>query len=77
MTVELKGHLIDSLLLSKVMDEILERGGNYEVEEIKIGKRKEEQSYARLRVYAPSEDILKGVMERLVQLGAVIKEGEG
>ncbi len=39
-TIELRGHIIDSLILPKVYDEILDRGGNYSSDEIRIGKTK-------------------------------------
>ena len=37
--VELQGHIIDSLLLPKVLDEILTRGGSYVIKEFRIGRR--------------------------------------
>ena len=37
--VELQGHILDSLLLPKVLDEILTRGGSYEMKDIRIGQR--------------------------------------
>src|SRR5262249_26994540 len=37
--VELQGHIVDSLLLPKVLDEILTRGGSYEIKDIRIGQR--------------------------------------
>ena len=41
--VELNGHIIDSLLLPKVLDEILTRGGTFVLKEVKIGERQGEQ----------------------------------
>ena len=42
--VELQGHIIDSLLLPKVLDEILTRGGSYELKDIRIGQRQADPS---------------------------------
>ncbi len=70
--VELEGHIIDSLTLPKVYDEILDRGGNYTTEEIKMGKRREDQSYARIKISAPSKDILNNILDRLMKLGVVL-----
>ena len=39
-TIELRGHIIDSLILPKVLDEILRAGGNFKIREIKIGERR-------------------------------------
>jgi len=37
--VEIQGHIIDSLLLPKVLDEILTHGGSFSLKDIKIGER--------------------------------------
>ncbi|MDH3976070.1 MAG: TIGR00300 family protein [Deltaproteobacteria bacterium] len=74
--VEIKGHIIDSLILSKVFDEILARGGDYCSEEIDVGKTKNDSSYARIKVTAPHDKILAGILERLMELGAVTMEEE-
>ena len=54
--VELQGHIIDSLLLPKVLDEILTRGGSYVLKDIRIGQRQTDPSYARIEVRAASAD---------------------
>ena len=48
--IELRGHLIDSLILTKVFDGIMDHGGSFEVLEIKVGKKKKDESYAKLLV---------------------------
>lgn len=73
-TIELKGHIIDSLILPKVYDEILDRGGKYASEEIVIGKTKKDVSYARIRVCAPDEKLLENILDRLHELGATVRE---
>src|SRR5580698_9417851 len=42
--VEIQGHIIDSLLLPKVLDEILTHGGSYVIKDIRIGQRQEDTS---------------------------------
>ena len=37
--VEIQGHIIDSLLLPKVLDEILTHGGSYVIKDIRIGQK--------------------------------------
>lgn len=74
--IELKGHIIDSLTLPKVYDEILDRGANYSSEEIKIGKSKKDVSYARIKVTAPTQKLLTSILGRLHELGAIIEEEE-
>ncbi len=75
-TIELKGHIIDSLILPKVYDEILDKGGNYSSEKIEIGKTKKDSSYARIKVTAPNAKLLKNILDRLHELGATIKGEE-
>ena len=53
-TVELRGHIIDSLILPKVLDTILTSGGNFKIGEIRIGEKRADQSYARVEVSAPT-----------------------
>jgi len=48
--VELRGHIIDSLTLPKVLDAIMEMGGDYEILELKVGKTKNDESYCRILV---------------------------
>ena len=48
--IEVSGHLIDSLILTKIFDSIMDLGGKFEVIKIKVGKKKTDQSYARLLV---------------------------
>ncbi len=74
--VRLHGHLIDSLTLAKVFDEILDRGGDYESEEISIGRTKKDLSIAKIRVTAPDPEILSSILKRLHQLGASVEHEE-
>lgn len=71
-TIELRGHIIDSLILPRIWDMIMDLGGNFEVEEMHIGRRKDEPSYARMQVLAPDETVLRALLSELQQLGATI-----
>ena len=71
-TIELRGHIIDSLILPRVWDTIMDLGGNFEVEEMRIGRHKTETSYARMRVIAPDEAVLHSLLLAIQPLGAVI-----
>ncbi len=68
--VEVSGHIIDSLILPKILDEIIDLDGNFEILEIAIGKRKTDPSTTRLRVSAASEQKLQVILKRLARLGA-------
>lgn len=69
--VELQGHIIDSLLLPKVLDEILTRGGSYVVREIRLGQKQADPSFARLQVKAPSAELLEDILDAIHDHGAV------
>jgi hypothetical protein len=67
--VELKGHIIDSLTLPKVLDSILESGARCEVLEIKVGVEKTQSSYAKLKIMSESRTTLDAVIESLTKYG--------
>jgi len=69
--VEIAGHIIDSLILPKVLDEIAALGGRHRTLEVKIGERRQDPSYARLRVEADSGELLEKILASIVRHGAV------
>src|SRR3954447_6134858 len=69
--VEIHGHIIDSLLLPKVLDEILTHGGSYVLKDIRIGQRQTDPSYARIEVRAPSDGGLRDILDAIHDHGAV------
>jgi lysine-ketoglutarate reductase/saccharopine dehydrogenase-like protein (TIGR00300 family) len=69
-TVRVSGHIIDSLILPKILDEVMDLNGTFEILEIAIGKRKTDTSTARLRVSAPSPRALGAILQRIARLGA-------
>ncbi len=70
--IELSGHIIDSWTLPRSWDTIMDRGGNFVVEEMRVGVNKTETSYARLKVEAPTAEILDLILSELQNFGAVI-----
>src|SRR5947207_4352655 len=73
-TIELRGHIIDSLILPKVLDQILTHGANFKIGEIKIGKKRADQSFARMEVSAETHEALDKLVLRLRQHGAEVVE---
>lgn len=69
-TIELRGHIIDSLILPKVLDQILTRGASFKITEIKIGQNRADQSFARIEVTAETSEALDELVLRLRQHGA-------
>ena len=56
--IEVEGHIIDSLILAKVMDQILAAGADYRVLDVEIGKTNTDTSRARIEVTAADADAL-------------------
>ena len=73
-TIELRGHIIDSLILPKVLDQILTRGGSFKIGEINIGQNRADQSFARIEVSAQTGEALDELILRLRQHGAEVTE---
>lgn len=68
-TVEVSGHIVDSLILAKILDMILEAGCDYEISEFRIGKTSQDPSFARLEV-SGSEDTVAPLIDELQVHGA-------
>ncbi|PSQ20413.1 TIGR00300 family protein [Halobacteriales archaeon QS_9_67_17] len=68
--VELDGHIIDSGMMQSAFSIVMDLGGEFDVEEFDIGRRKDETSYARLRVTAEDEATLDSILHELHQNGA-------
>lgn len=68
--VEVRGHVIDSLLLPKILDRILALGGTFEIKACQIGARRVDPSYARIAIQAESSAKLKEILDDLVEHGA-------
>jgi len=74
--IRLEGHIIDSLLLPRVLDEILERGGEYQVLQFRIGEHKDDRSEALLRVTAAAQPELESILDGLHRHGVEILQQE-
>ncbi|MEM3898058.1 MAG: TIGR00300 family protein, partial [Nitrososphaerota archaeon] len=72
--IELEGHLIDSHILPKIFDRIMDLGGEFEVLDFRIGKRKDEPSYARMLIIGKSAAHLELILRELRSLGAVTEK---
>jgi len=69
--VEVRGHLIDSMILTRIFDRVMDLGGEFEVLEFKIGKEKTDYSYAKLLVKGKSPKHLQAVLEEVYREGAI------
>jgi lysine-ketoglutarate reductase/saccharopine dehydrogenase-like protein (TIGR00300 family) len=68
--IELRGHIIDSGIMTQLFDRIMDMGGNFEILVFDIGKKKTDPSYARLRINASTKENLHSILSELHLLGA-------
>ena len=68
--VRLDGHLLDSGLLDRALDLIVEGAGSFQILEFNLGRQRQSVSSARLKVSAPSTEALEAIIGQLIVLGA-------
>jgi len=71
--IEIKGHLIDSAILTKIFDIIMDLGGDFQVQDFTVGRRKKDLSYAKLLVAGKNQKHLDRMLELLYLEGATSK----
>jgi lysine-ketoglutarate reductase/saccharopine dehydrogenase-like protein (TIGR00300 family) len=69
--VRVEGHLIDSLIMSKIMDDVVELGGEFETLAFEVGRTNVDQSHAVLRVIGTDVQHLDRLMTAVQGHGAV------
>jgi lysine-ketoglutarate reductase/saccharopine dehydrogenase-like protein (TIGR00300 family) len=69
--VAVEGHLIDSQIVSKMMDDIIELGGEFETLTFDVGRTNDDPSRAVLRVIAPDQATLDNIVTAVLEHGAV------
>jgi lysine-ketoglutarate reductase/saccharopine dehydrogenase-like protein (TIGR00300 family) len=69
--VEMTGHIVDSLLLTKVLDTILSRGGSYHIRELTLGEKQDDASRALIELRARSAEDLETILAEIHPHGAV------
>jgi lysine-ketoglutarate reductase/saccharopine dehydrogenase-like protein (TIGR00300 family) len=72
----LTGHIIDSMMLPQIMDLVMDLGGNFTIEELKVGQHKTDTSLCRMEIVASSADQLDQIVRRARALGATAESEE-
>jgi lysine-ketoglutarate reductase/saccharopine dehydrogenase-like protein (TIGR00300 family) len=67
--VEAQGHLIDSHIMERIFDTVVEFNGKFEVERFQIGRTNSDASHLRLKVETQEPRNMKLMLEALVSLG--------
>jgi lysine-ketoglutarate reductase/saccharopine dehydrogenase-like protein (TIGR00300 family) len=71
-TVILQGHIIDSLILAKVLDTILMMGGSFDLSNVHIGTTRQEPSHATITIRATSHTLLTEIVTAIQPHGASV-----
>lgn len=69
--VEVNGHLIDSMIITKILDVIMDLHGEFDVKEFNIGKKKNMKSRARLEITGKSQEHLDEILDSVYREGAL------
>jgi lysine-ketoglutarate reductase/saccharopine dehydrogenase-like protein (TIGR00300 family) len=69
--VELRGHIIDSLLLPKILDQIMAAGGTFLLKNVLIGQTRADPSSTLIEISAPTRQRLDEILAQVANHGAV------
>jgi hypothetical protein len=75
-TIRLQGHLLDSGLINRALDRIVEGGGSFQVLDFALGQQRHSPSSAAIRVSAPDGEVMADLMARLIDLGALATQDD-
>ncbi len=69
--VEVRGHIIDSLTLPKILDCISGNGGAFRIKQITIGQTRNDPSRALIEVSAANQDAIERILAQIADHGAM------
>jgi lysine-ketoglutarate reductase/saccharopine dehydrogenase-like protein (TIGR00300 family) len=75
--VEAHGHLVDSHIMERIFDAVVEGGGRFTVEQFAIGRTNSDPSHLRLRVDSDTHEQMERMLTGLLGLGcAPVEAGD-
>jgi lysine-ketoglutarate reductase/saccharopine dehydrogenase-like protein (TIGR00300 family) len=69
--IQLEGHLLDSGLVNQALDLVVAGGGSFQILNFSLGEQRLDTSVAEVKVLAPDEMVMAGIMAQLIDLGAI------
>src|SRR2546425_9044443 len=75
-TLLLEGHIIDSMMLPRLLDLVMDLGGSFDIQELKVGQRKQDPSSCRIEVWADDAATLDEIVRLARELGARVAQEE-
>ena len=74
--IEVDGHLIDSMILTKIFDRVMDLKGDFMVKDFRIGRGKKDHSYAKLVITGRNKSHLDEMLQEIYRAGGVAVELE-
>jgi lysine-ketoglutarate reductase/saccharopine dehydrogenase-like protein (TIGR00300 family) len=68
-----EGHIVDSGIMSEILDEIIRHHGRFKITEFEMGQTNQDASRARVWFSARSAEDLEVITDRLMELGCVVE----
>jgi lysine-ketoglutarate reductase/saccharopine dehydrogenase-like protein (TIGR00300 family) len=69
--IELRGHIIDSMMLPRVLDAVMDLGGSFRIEELRVGTGKDDPSSARIQLQHDTDEGLGALVAACQAQGAM------
>lgn len=74
-TIELSGHIINSMMLPRIFDVVMDLGGSFKVDEFRVGQNPDERSFTRITLSHDDAPGLRAIVAACQQQGAVSVDG--
>ncbi len=69
--VEIEGHLIDSLMMPHIMDQVMDLDGEFEMLTFEVGRMKDDPSHAVMRIFGRDAGHLDELLTAITEFGVV------
>ena len=69
--VQIEGHLIDSLMMPHIMDEVMDLDGEFEMLTFEVGRMKDDPSHAVMRIFGRDAAHLDEILTAITEFGVV------
>ena len=69
--VQIEGHLIDSLMMPRIMDNVMDLDGEFETLKFEVGRMKDDPSHAVMRIFGRDAAHLDELLQAITEFGVV------
>ncbi len=75
--VQIEGHLIDSLMMPHIMDQVMDLDGEFEMLTFEVGRMKDDPSHAVMRIFGRDAAHLDEILTAITEFGVVAVQAAG